>query len=229
MRVLIGQYSVARKRSALPLKPATASGALASSPHLLPRIKRSFAFRRIRRRRGMFASGVEHSAQVYQCRPIEPQCDNGCPTCWRQSNNHAVFFGPGKVGRPGIVARMVEWRKSVCQWIRRLDEGVLVVVTALARRGEVAEDCAPAPAARDDVLNRERVGRELGLTTAVFAALRRLCHHGCTQPRRNPFTRHWQRQANQDRAALRRALRHAGWRVRQGQRCAWRSAPRERR
>jgi len=85
----------------------------------------------------MFTLGIEQSAQIYHTFTIEQQCVNSRPSGWRRPEDQRKIVTPHEMFVPTVTSRMVERHAFATDWIRRIDLIVLVIVAALAGKGQV--------------------------------------------------------------------------------------------
>lgn len=118
----------------------------------------------------MLAGRREDPPEVDHLRAIEMERLHGGPTGRREPDDEARVLVPGEMIAPPLTARVEQRGGPAGRRIRPLDMIILMMIASLARQGQVILGRGAAPAARDDVLGRERLHGEPRLAAAILAA-----------------------------------------------------------
>jgi hypothetical protein len=130
--------------------------------------------------RWMLPMPIEETAEVHHAVTIEQERINRRGSSRGETNDESKVVAPCEVCVPTVMAWMIQRHEPAAGWVARLHLVVLVIVAALTGQREVVGR-RPTFGARQNVLNREGLGRILRLAAAVLAATAGALNHALTQ------------------------------------------------
>jgi len=119
----------------------------------------------------MLSISMQHETQVDQTFPVHVECMNRRAPGGCLPDNPSGVFAPCKVIAPSLLPRMKQGSRETGFWIDALQFVVFVVITGLAREGQIVEICCAIPAFGDNVFRGERVYCVVLATAAEFTPI----------------------------------------------------------
>lgn len=117
----------------------------------------------------MQSSHLQQHPQVHIAFPVHLEQLYRCPANRGDANDERFIFIPLEMRFPLIVAGMKEPGKLISERVEMVRFVVLVPIEATICQGKIFRGGSAAKTQRDDMVERERVRREIGRNKAVFA------------------------------------------------------------
>jgi hypothetical protein len=118
----------------------------------------------------MLSGGDQDTPEAYQSGAVELESRNRRPASRRKAEDESGVITPGEVITPALFAWMEQGDNAARRRIGAIDMRIFMIITTLARHGQVLPGGSAFSAARGDVLDREWLHSEPRLAAAVLAA-----------------------------------------------------------